>query len=111
MLIAAVVLCIQPDLALLTAFGVAALPILWKHRQEGVWAALSLLMLAWTLIDWILGNTVSGWASLMCSIWMIGGIQLLALGVIGEYIGKLYSESKSRPRFIIERVLNQEDND
>ena len=73
--------------------------------------ALSLLMLAWTLIDWILGNTVSGWASLMCSIWMIGGIQLLALGVIGEYIGKLYSESKSRPRFIIERVLNQEDND
>lgn len=73
--------------------------------------ALSLLMLAWTVIDWILGKTVSGWASLMCSIWMIGGIQLLALGVIGEYIGKLYSESKSRPRFIIERVLNQEDND
>jgi len=54
---------------------------------------------------------VSGWASLMCSIWMIGGIQLLALGVIGEYIGKLYSESKARPRFIIERVLNHEDND
>jgi len=73
--------------------------------------ALSLLMLAWTVIDWVLGKTVSGWASLMCSIWMIGGIQLLALGVIGEYIGKLYSESKARPRFIIERVLNHEDND
>ena len=72
---------------------------------------LSLLMLLWTIIDWVLGKTVSGWASLMCSIWMLGGIQLLALGVIGEYIGKLYSESKSRPRFIIERVLNQEDND
>ena len=73
--------------------------------------ALSLLMLLWTIIDWALGNTVSGWASMMCSIWMLGGIQLLALGVIGEYIGKIYSESKSRPRFIIERVLNQEDND
>ena len=73
--------------------------------------ALSLVMLLWTLIRWIAGATVSGWASLMCSIWMIGGIQLLALGVIGEYMGKVYSETKARPRFIIERVLNDKDND
>ena len=73
--------------------------------------ALSLIMLLWTLVKWIAGATVSGWASLMCSIWMIGGIQLLALGVIGEYIGKVYSEDKARPRFIIERVLNDKDND
>ena len=73
--------------------------------------ALSLIMLLWTLIRWIAGATVSGWASLMCSIWMIGGIQLLALGVIGEYMGKVYSEAKARPRFIIERVLNDKDND
>jgi len=72
--------------------------------------ALSLVMLIWTLVDWMLGNTVSGWASLMCSIWMIGGIQLLSLGVIGEYIGKIYAESKRRPRYIIESVLNQEEN-
>ena len=72
--------------------------------------ALSLVMLLWTLIRWIAGATVSGWASLMCSIWMIGGIQLLALGVIGEYMGKVYSEAKARPRFIIERVLNDKDN-
>ena len=72
---------------------------------------LSLVMLLWTLIRWIVGATVSGWASLMCSIWMIGGIQLLALGVIGEYVGKVYSETKARPRFIIERVLNDKDND
>ena len=77
----------------------------------GVIFGLSLLMLLWTLIRWIAGATVSGWASLMCSIWMIGGIQLLALGVIGEYVGKVYSESKARPRFIIERVLNDRDND
>ena len=73
--------------------------------------ALSLIMLLWTLVRWIAGATVSGWASLMCSIWMIGGIQLLALGVIGEYMGKVYSEAKARPRFIIERVLNDKDND
>ena len=70
---------------------------------------LSLGMLAWTLIDWALGKTVSGWASLMCSIWMIGGIQLLSLGLIGEYVGKIYSESKARPRFIIESILNEKE--
>ena len=73
--------------------------------------ALSLVMLIWALIGWLAGKTVSGWTSLMCSIWMIGGIQLLALGVIGEYVGKVYSETKARPRFIIERVLNDKDND
>ena len=71
---------------------------------------LSLLMLLWALVEWVSGKTVSGWASLICSIWMIGGIQLLALGVIGEYMGKVYSEAKARPRFIIERVLNDKDN-
>ena len=67
--------------------------------------ALSLIMLLWTLIRWIAGATVSGWASLMCSIWMIGGIQMISLGVIGEYIGKIYNETKRRPRYLIERVL------
>ena len=71
--------------------------------------ALSLVMLLWTLIRWIAGATVSGWASLMCSIWMIGGIQMISLGVIGEYIGKIYNETKRRPRFIIESVLNKQD--
>lgn len=67
----------------------------------------SIIMLLWALIQSITGNTVSGWTSMMGSIWLIGGIQLLCLGVIGEYIGKIYSESKRRPRFIIERVLNK----
>ena len=70
---------------------------------------LSIVMLLWTLIRRIAGHTVTGWASLMWSIWMIGGIQLLSLGVIGEYIGKVYGESKRRPRFIIERVINDEE--
>ena len=66
----------------------------------------SLLMLVYTLVSWIVGKTVSGWASTLASIWMIGGIQLLSLGVIGEYIGKIYSETKHRPRFVIDRYLN-----
>ena len=68
---------------------------------------LSLIALLWALIAKRSGHSVGGWTSLMCSIWMIGGIQLLSLGVIGEYIGKIYSETKRRPRFIIERVLNK----
>ena len=68
---------------------------------------LSLAMLLWSLIERITGHVVSGWTSLMFSIWMLGGLQLLALGVIGEYIGKIYSEAKHRPRFIIERVLDE----
>ena len=68
----------------------------------------SLLMLLYALISKLMGNTSAGWTSLMGSIWLIGGIQLLSLGVIGEYIGKIYNETKRRPRFIIESVLNKE---
>lgn len=66
----------------------------------------SLFMLLYALISKLTGHADSGWTSLMGSIWMIGGIQLLALGVVGEYIGKVYAETKRRPRFIIEQVLN-----
>ena len=68
---------------------------------------MSLAMLLYALIAKLTGNTSAGWTSLMGSIWLIGGIQLLSLGVIGEYIGKIYNETKRRPRFIIECVLNK----
>lgn len=68
---------------------------------------ISILMLLWALISKLAGSAEAGWTSMMGSIWLIGGIQLLSLGVIGEYIGKIYSETKQRPRFIIERVLNK----
>lgn len=68
----------------------------------------SLCMLIYTFIVWISARTVVGWTSTLASIWMIGGIQLLSLGVIGEYIGKIYNETKRRPRFIIDRYLNEE---
>ena len=56
-----------------------------------------------------MGETILGWASLICSVWAIGGLILLSLGVIGEYIGKIYLETKERPRFIIRDVLDGED--
>ena len=71
----------------------------------------SLFMLLYALISWITGNAVLGWTSTLASIWMIGGIQLLCMGVIGEYIGKIYNETKRRPRFIIERYLNDRGDD
>ncbi len=66
----------------------------------------SLFMLLYALISWLTGHAVLGWTSTLASIWMIGGIQLLSLGVIGEYVGKIYNETKRRPRFIIDRYLN-----
>ena len=72
---------------------------------------LSLFMLLYALISWVSGHTVSGWTSTLASIWMIGGIQLLSLGVIGEYVGKIYNEAKRRPRFIIDRYLSESGDD
>ena len=71
----------------------------------------SLFMLLYALIAWISGKTVAGWTSMLGSIWLIGGIQLLSLGVIGEYVGKIYNETKRRPRFIIDRYLNDNGDD
>ena len=67
----------------------------------------SLVMFLYALIVKAAGHSTNGWASLMASIWMLGGIQLLGLGVVGEYIGKIYNETKRRPRYIIESVLNK----
>lgn len=67
----------------------------------------SVIALLTLLLLKLFGYTVTGWTTLMGSIWAIGGIQLLCLGVIGEYIGKIYIEVKHRPRFLADRFLNQ----
>src|SRR5690606_12761921 len=66
---------------------------------------LSVLAGVYAIIQKLMGNTVSGWASLMVSIWFVGGIQLISLGLIGEYIGKIYKEVKQRPLYILEQDL------
>lgn len=67
----------------------------------------SVIMLIVFIIQWAMGVTVVGWASVICSVWAIGGLILFSLGIIGEYIGKIYLESKERPRFLIRDVLNK----
>lgn len=69
----------------------------------------SILMLIYFLFRHFTGATVQGWTSIVVSVWAIGGLQLLAIGIIGEYIGKIYLETKQRPKFIVEEYLNSED--
>ena len=89
----------------ITSFSVK--PIRLVFTTGVIVFVVSLFMLLYALISKLMGHTSAGWTSLMGSIWLIGGIQLLGLGVVGEYIGKIYNETKRRPRFIIESVLNK----
>lgn len=67
---------------------------------------LSLLAAVYALISYCVGHTVAGWTSLILSIWFLGGVQLLCIGLIGQYIGKIYIEVKHRPRYNIEKILS-----
>lgn len=69
---------------------------------------ISIVMLIYFLVVWLLGHTVQGWTTIVISLWGIGGLILLSLGIIGEYVGKIYMEVKERPRFIIEKLLYKE---
>ena len=66
----------------------------------------SLVAVIYSLIQHINGQTIQGWTSLFASIWFIGGVQLVSLGIIGQYVGKTFIETKKRPRYYIERYLN-----
>lgn len=81
-------------------------PIKLITRLGALMFCVSLVMLIWFLIRHFTGHTVQGWSSLAVSIWAIGGLELLAIGVVGEYIGKIYLETKGRPRYLAEIVLD-----
>lgn len=87
----------------ITSFSVKPLKI--SMIMGAIAFLVSICILIYCFVQFCLGNTVSGWASLSVSVWALGGMQLLMLGIVGEYIGKIYMESKHRPRFIIEKVL------
>ena len=89
----------------ITSFSVK--PIRLVFTTGVIVFVVSLFMLLYALISKLMGHTSAGWTSLMGSIWLLVGIQLLGLGIVGEYIGKIYNETKRRPRFIIESVLNK----
>ena len=83
-------------------------PIKMISRAGLIIFLISIVMLIYFLVRFFMGATIEGWASLAVSIWAIGGLQLLAIGVIGEYIGKIYLETKARPRFVVETYLGDE---
>ena len=70
-------------------------------------ALLSLIGILWSVIVALTGNSVAGWASMICILCFLGGVQLLSVGVIGEYVGKIYLETKRRPRYIIEETTEE----
>lgn len=67
--------------------------------------SISIFMLIYFLVLFLLGKTIAGWTSIVISIWAIGGLQILSVGIIGEYIGKIYLETKGRPKFFVEQYL------
>lgn len=89
----------------ITSFSVKPLKII--SNLGIIISILSVLGLIYALVAKLTGVAVAGWTAIIGSIWLLGGIQLLCLGIIGEYIGKIYSESKHRPRFQIEELLKK----
>lgn len=90
----------------ITSFSVKPLKLI---SNMGVLISfLSILGLLYALISHFTGNTVAGWTATVCSIWLLGGLQMLSLGVVGGYVGKIYSEVKNRPRYRIETLLEKD---
>lgn len=88
----------------ITSFSV--IPLRFISILGLIFSVFSFFMMLYVLVDkYILHGTIHGWSSIILSIYFLGGVQLLAIGVLGEYIGKIYQEAKRRPRFIIEKVL------
>lgn len=91
----------------ITSFSIS--PIRVISAFGAIVCVIAVIMAIYALVQKIMGHTDAGWASLMMSIWFIGGVQLLSVGLIGEYIGKLYKEVKRRPRYIIEAYVNEQE--
>lgn len=89
----------------ITSFSVKPLKLITSVGC--IMSVVSVIAILWSIIAKIGGFSEIGWSSTMCSIWFIGGLQLLALGIIGEYVGKIYSEVKARPRFIVADFINE----
>ena len=76
-----------------------------------IMSVISIIAMIWTVTVKFAGMSELGWSSTVCSIWFIGGLQLLALGIIGEYVGKIYAEVKQRPRYTIAEFINKGENE
>lgn len=90
----------------ITSFSIK--PIKMVTALGAVIVVCSVIAFIYTMISYFMGHTVPGWSSLMISIWFLGGVQLLSVGIVGQYVGKTYIESKERPQYIIEEFLNHD---
>lgn len=88
----------------ITSFSIK--PITMVALLGAIIIACTVIAFIYTLISYFLGHTVPGWSSLMISIWFLGGVQLFSIGIVGQYVGKTYIESKERPRYNIEEFLD-----
>lgn len=87
----------------ITSFSIAPVRLI---TLIGVLAVIvSVVMILYALASLIMGSVVAGWTSLIVSIWLVGGLIMIALGVVGEYVGRTYLEAKGRPRYIVDEVL------
>lgn len=87
----------------ITSFSIK--PIKFITMIGAISVLISLLGLIYTLISYMSYNTIRGWTSLILSIWFLGGLQLMSIGIVGEYIGKIYMETKHRPKYFIEETV------
>lgn len=88
----------------ITSFSIAPIKLV-------TWIGTSMIFIGtcvaiYSVITWFFNHAISGWTSLILSIWLVGGMQLLAIGIIGEYVGKIFKETKHRPRYTIEQCTN-----
>ena len=88
----------------ITSFSVKPLRLITTSGL--IFMLVSFLAIIYALVEFIGGDVIRGWTSLLISVWFIGGAILTAVGVIGEYIGKIYKEVKRRPRYLIEKEVN-----
>lgn len=89
--------------------GFSVIPLKLATWFGFVLAGFSFLMILYTLVSWWAGNTISGWTSMMVVVLLIGGCQMITVGILGEYIGRLYIQSKMRPLFLIDDVIRKRD--
>lgn len=80
-------------------------PIQLITKMGMIFVVISIVMFGWMLIQHFTGNTIEGWTSILCSLWFIGGVMVFSIGMIGEYIGKIYLETKHRPKYFIEEII------
>ncbi|MBQ0069711.1 MAG: glycosyltransferase, partial [Bacteroidales bacterium] len=92
----------------ITSFSIK--PVRMVFTLGIIFLFIALCMFIYTLIAYFTHRAVSGWASLILSLWFIGGCVLLSLGIVGEYIGKIYIEVKDRPRYNVEQTIGLDDN-